>query len=87
MAFDLSSWLSAYLRYRRFIQSDQFKPSGGTDIVSFAMSVFNFSGTGIPVKVGITIGDDNGNVTLKNTRLVAGSQPLKSEPDDNAEFP
>ena len=55
--------------------------------MSFAMSVFNFSGTGIPVKVGITIGDDNGNVTLKNTRLVAGSQPLKSEPDDNAEFP
>jgi hypothetical protein len=47
----------------------------------------NLSGTEIPVKVGITIGDDNGNVTLKNTRLVAGSHPLKSEPDDNAEFP
>jgi concanavalin A-like lectin/glucanase superfamily protein len=42
----------------------------------------NLSGTQIPVKVGLLIGDDNGSVTLKNTLLMAGSHPLRLESDD-----
>jgi hypothetical protein len=47
----------------------------------------DLSGTEIPVKVGISIGDDNGSVTLKNTLLMAGSHPIKLETEDNAELP
>ena len=56
----------------------QFKAKGrGADL----------SGTEVPVKVRIKIGDDNGTMTLKNTQLIAGSHPLKLEPDDDAKLP
>jgi hypothetical protein len=37
----------------------------------------DLTGTAIPVSVGISIGDDNGNVTLKSALLIAGSHPVR----------
>jgi Concanavalin A-like lectin/glucanases superfamily len=47
----------------------------------------NLSGTAIPVKVGISLGDDTGSITLKHTLLMAGSHPIKMDTDDKAELP
>jgi hypothetical protein len=47
----------------------------------------DLSGTAIPVSVGISIGDDSGKLTLKNTLLMAGSHPIKLATAGDTELP